>query len=41
MTSISFTAYPRNSDMEGRRELSEVLNWRGIGLEDLETCPTS
>jgi hypothetical protein len=53
MTSISFTAYPRNSvtrlcfcfyrnsEIDGRRELSDVLNWRRICFEDFEIRPTS
>ncbi len=30
-----------NSEMEGRRELSDVLNWREICFEDFETRPGS
>jgi len=37
----SISACPRNSEMEGPRELSDALNWREICLEDFQTCPRS
>jgi hypothetical protein len=33
--------FDHNSEMEGCRELSDVLNRREICLEDFETCPSS
>ncbi len=35
------SCFNRNSEIEGRRELSGVVNWREVCLEDLETCSSS
>ncbi len=33
--------FDRNSEMEGLREVSDVLNWRETRFEDFETCPSA
>jgi hypothetical protein len=33
--------FDHNPEMEGRGELSDVLNWREICLEDFQTRPSS
>jgi hypothetical protein len=33
--------FDRNSEMEGRRELNDVLNWREFFFEGFETCWSS